>query len=212
MCFTNPNKIPQCHHRDTCSWGSGRRPLAAGLARLRDTIHGQRHAVGLPALRRERLRVEAGVLQMRAGVFQIMRIVSITSAIWMALMPMMVREPGGVGRQSTPGDLLHHHHHAHTTHTDPPVPNRGSRSFWCAIDFCVGVGSVTAIACIVFLYTDTSTFSSYVAYTFIVSFTTIFINPFPIPCFPSRYFPIIWFVAWPSWLRSEVFSFRYFFN
>ncbi len=38
-------------------------------------------AVGLPALRRERLRVEAGVLQMREGVLQIMRIVSITSAI-----------------------------------------------------------------------------------------------------------------------------------
>ncbi len=32
----------------------------------------------------------------------------------------------------------------HTQHTDPPVSNRGSKSFWCAIDLCVWVGSVTA--------------------------------------------------------------------
>ena len=143
MCFTNPNKIPQCHHRDTCSWGSGRRPLAAGLARLRDTIHGQRHAVGLPALRRERLRVEAGVLQMR----------KVCSKSW-GLYPSPAPYEWHwcqwwcgsrvVWGGSPPPVICSTTTTTHTQHTQiHRFQTGGSRSFWCAIDFCVWVGSVT---------------------------------------------------------------------
>ncbi len=54
---------------------------------------------------------------------------------------------------------------------------------------CAHTTCVNCVYCVpIHRYTDTSTLSSYVAYPFIVSFTIIFINPFPIPCFPSRYF------------------------